>query len=82
MHHHTCKIDCGHAVRAECVGCDGIGAVLKSSSYEEKYWNQKSLNEDSGLKEESTEDRIDQTETNAELPVSRNEGGCETCIKE
>ena len=61
MHHHTDKIDCRHTVRTECVRCDGVGAVLESSSNDEEHRNQKCLNEDSGLKEESTEDGIDQT---------------------
>ena len=69
MHHHTSKIDRGHTVRTEGVRCDGVGTVLKSSSHEEKHWNQKCLDEDSRLKEESAEDGIDHAECNSELPV-------------
>ena len=78
MHHHPAKIDRGHTVRTEGVRRDGVGTVLKSSSHEEKHWNQKCLNEDSGLKEESTEDGIDQRENNGKVPVLKI---CDECDK-
>ena len=69
MHHHTSKIDRRHTVRTESVRRDGVGTVLESSSHEEKHRNQKCLDEDSGLKEESTEDWIDEAESRGQLPV-------------
>ena len=69
MHHHTEKIDRRHTVRTEGVRRNDVGTVLKSSSHEEKHWNQKCLNEDSRLKEEPAKDWIDGAEYIGQLPV-------------
>ena len=62
MHKNTGKVNCGHSVRSEGVGCDGVRTILETSSNDEEHGNKKSLKEDSGLKEESTEERVNKSE--------------------
>ena len=49
--------------------CDGIGTILKGSSKNEEDRNEESLNVDSRLEEESTEERICKCKREGDLPV-------------
>ena len=69
VHHHPEKIDRGHTIRTKGVRRNGICSILKTSSHNEKYRNQKRLDEDARLKEKSTEDGVDQTKCSCELSV-------------
>ena len=69
MHHHTGKIDNGHAVRAEGVRYDGVCTVLEQRSPDKENGNQQCLNKDSRLKEEPTKERIGQREKKCKISV-------------
>ena len=69
VHHHTGKVDNGHAVRAEGVRYDGVCTVLEQRSPDKENGNQQCLNKDSRLKEETTENRICQRENISKISV-------------
>ncbi len=75
MHKNTIKVDCGHRVGTKRMRCDGVGAVLKSRSKDEKYRNQKGLDKDSRLKEESTDNGIYQAKCYCEVPNCVSDNG-------
>ena len=61
MRYNTEKVNGRQTIRSECVRCDGVYTVFKTSSKDEEYRNEKCLNEDSRLEEESSKEGIDQT---------------------
>ena len=69
MHENTSKIDGGHTIRSKGVRCNRVCAVLEASSKNEKDGNQAGLNYKNGLKEDTTKDRIRETEGEGKLSV-------------
>ena len=70
MHDDSEEVDGGHTVRSKGVRCNCVCAVLETSSNNEKNGNQTGLNKESGLKEDTTKDRIRNTEGERKLSVT------------
>ena len=69
MHEDTSKVDSGHTVRSKGVRRNCVCAVLEASSKNEEDGNQAGLNNKSGLEEDTTEDRIRNSEGDCKLSV-------------